>query len=771
MLDSAMVQEERTQENDAQRSPLRSIYTNNLPTILDHFGISLAVSTYQAGRVILVRKDADGINTHFRTFHKPMGIAASGQRLTIGGQNTVWYYRNMPAVAPKLAPAGKHDAAYLPRQIHVTGDIDIHEMAWAEDELWLVNTKFCCLCTLDPDHSFTPRWRPPFVSELAPEDRCHLNGLALQDGRPQYVTALGETDSAGAWRANKRDGGILMDVPSSKTLLRGLSMPHSPRLYNGHLWLLESGVGSLALVDPAARTWETVSLLPGFTRGIDFAGPLAFIGLSQVRESAVFARIPLVERLGVDERACGVWVVNIETGETVAFLQFEEGVQEIFAVQVLPNARFPEMLEWNNPTINSSYVIPDAALDDVPEQIRKPLKTAAPAAEGSVEFELQEGLRLLNANDFQGAEARFLRAQEMAPHRPEGYTQQGRALAARGRLAEAVDAYRQAIAVRTGDAQAHTYLGMAQLKQGNLAEGLANYEWRWRTDIYSRPPLSAPVWDGRALRGGTLLVRAEPDAAETVQFARFLPAAAARAGQLILEAPEPLRALLAEVEGVTRVNPPGKTAAAAYQAQASMTALAAALGVELGTLPAAEFPYLRPPADRSIDVTQIPGRPFKVGFAWQGSAARLDAAGSTIPLSALGPLFAAQGVAFYSLEYGADAGQAAQWLNKGVQQIFIRQIGDWADAAAAIQAMDLVIAADGPVAHLSGALGVPLWVLLPHAAGWTWLESGASTPWYPHVRLFRRQQPGAWAAVVSEVLGELQQFSGNSRHSSEYGEN
>ncbi|GAP63277.1 hypothetical protein ARMA_1700 [Ardenticatena maritima] len=351
--------------------PLRSVFTSNLPAILTQLGISLAVSTYQAGHVILVRAEPDGgLNTHFRSFHKPMGIAHNPRNgsLSIGGANTVWTYRNVPAVAPKVEPQGRHDAAYLPRQIHITGDIDIHEMAYdADGQLWVVNTRFCTLCTLDPDHSFNPVWRPHFVTALAPEDRCHLNGLCMVNGRPAYVTALGETDTPGGWRENKKDGGILMDVAQNRVLLRGLSMPHSPRLYNNQLWLLESGEGSLALVDLPNRTWHTITKLPGFTRGIDFVGPLAFIGLSQVRESAVFSGIPLVERL--EERVCGVWVVNIQTGETVAFLRFEEGVQEIFAVQVLP-ARYPDLLEWNDPLVMTSYVVPDAALADVPPPLK-----------------------------------------------------------------------------------------------------------------------------------------------------------------------------------------------------------------------------------------------------------------------------------------------------------------------------------------------------------------------------------------------------------------
>ncbi len=356
-------------KNGREVPTLRSVYTSNLPEILAQLNISLAVSTYQAGKVILVRNDGGTINTHFRNFAKPMGIAADHSRLTVGGSNTVWYYRNMPAVAPKLEPNGKHDACYLPRRIHVTGDIDIHELAWSSDNvLWLVNTKFGTLCTLDDDHSFIPRWRPHFVTELAPQDRCHLNGLCMVNGQPKYVTTLGETDTPGGWRENKKDGGILMDVDSNEILLRGLSMPHSPRLYQDQLWLLESGEGSIAKVDLAQRSWQTMTKVPGFTRGIDFIGPLAFIGLSQVRESATFSGIPLVDRL--EERTCGVWVVNIQTGETVAFLRFEEGVQEIFAVQILP-ARFPEMLEWGDELLATSYVVPDEALKDVPQVIRE----------------------------------------------------------------------------------------------------------------------------------------------------------------------------------------------------------------------------------------------------------------------------------------------------------------------------------------------------------------------------------------------------------------
>ena len=186
------------------QASLRSIHTNNFPALLNHLGISLVVSTYQAGKVVLIRADGNTLNTHFRIFQKPMGLATDHTgRMAIGTSAYIWELRNVPAAAAKLEPFGKHDACFLPRNIHVTGDIDIHEMAWGDDGLWFVNTRFSCLCTQDLDHSFVPRWRPPFVSAYAPEDRCHLNGLELVDGMPKYVTALGTTNTVGGWRRAK----------------------------------------------------------------------------------------------------------------------------------------------------------------------------------------------------------------------------------------------------------------------------------------------------------------------------------------------------------------------------------------------------------------------------------------------------------------------------------------------------------------------------------------------------------------------------------------
>jgi uncharacterized protein (TIGR03032 family) len=356
--------------------PLCSVHTSNFSAILQELGISVLVTTYQAGKLVMLRPDGERLNTHFRSFAKPMGLAVDGDRLAIGTSVEIWEYHNAPAVARCLEPSGRHDACFLPRSSVCTGDIQIHEMAWAnsrgdDPELWFVNTRFSCLCTRSNTHSFVPRWRPPFITALAPEDRCHLNGLCLAQGRPAFVTALGTTDTPGGWRADKKSGGVLMDVASGEVITRGLSMPHSPRWYDGRLWVLESGRGGFGWVDPATGKYEELTVLPGFTRGLDFCGPLAFIGLSQVRESAVFSGIAIAER-PLAERCCGVWVVNIQTGQTIAYVKFEDAVQEIFAVQVLPGVRHPDVINDQPRLISDSFVVPDEALELVPGPLCHP---------------------------------------------------------------------------------------------------------------------------------------------------------------------------------------------------------------------------------------------------------------------------------------------------------------------------------------------------------------------------------------------------------------
>jgi uncharacterized protein (TIGR03032 family) len=368
-------------------NPVRASHSTSFPALLRELNASVLVTTYQAGKLVMLRGEGDrhNLDTHFRCFQAPMGLALDGGRLAVGTQMQVWEFEDVPAVCAKLDPPAKHDACFLPRASHFTGNIQGHEMAYgAGGELWMVNTRFSCLCTLDRSASFAPRWRPPFVTALEPSDRCHLNGLALVDGGPRYVTALGQTDEPAGWRANKARGGILMDVASGEVLARGLSMPHSPRWHAGRLWVCESGAGTLGYIDPTTGRYEPIAEVPGFTRGLDFAGNFAFVGLSQVRESAVFSGLPITERLAEQERICGVYVVNLTSGRVVALQRFDTTVQEIFAVTVLPGRCWPELINDDEAMLGSSFVVPDAALADVPAALRGPAPGAGHAPAGAM---------------------------------------------------------------------------------------------------------------------------------------------------------------------------------------------------------------------------------------------------------------------------------------------------------------------------------------------------------------------------------------------------
>jgi uncharacterized protein (TIGR03032 family) len=334
----------------------RYTQTDSFVEVLQQLGASLAITTYQANKLLVARAAGAGMSMLVRSFERPMGLAVNDDRLALGCHDRLWELRNAPAIAPQVEPAGQHDACFVPRTSHVTGDIGVHEVAYAGDELWVVNTRFSCLCTLDPSYSFVPRWRPPFITALAAEDRCHLNGLAIVNARPTYVTALGTTDVRDGWRANKAQGGCVIDVASRELVTRGLSMPHSPRWHDGRLWLLESGTGQLALIDAVTGQRQTVAALPGFARGLAFCGQYAFIGLSKIRPTSAMDGVPLAERR--DELKCGVAVVDIIAGRVSAMLEFQTAVEEIFDVQLLGGLHFPDVMGFQQDTIRHTFIVP-----------------------------------------------------------------------------------------------------------------------------------------------------------------------------------------------------------------------------------------------------------------------------------------------------------------------------------------------------------------------------------------------------------------------------
>jgi uncharacterized protein (TIGR03032 family) len=291
-----------------------------------------------------------------------MGLAVRVSELALATRHGVVLLADSPRQAreyPPEAPGG-YDALYLPRVMYRTCDLLVHDVAFGEDNcLWIVNTRFSCLATLSRRFSFEPRWHPPFITELTPEDRCHLNGIVLQAGQPKFVTALGETDAPGAWRANKATGGVLIDVPSNETVLRGLCMPHSPRWHDGMLWFLDSGKGQLCVIQPGDSNATVVTELPGYLRGLCFAGMYALIGLSLIREKHTFGGLPIGED---NERLrCGVAVVDLRTGQMCGFLEFASGCEEIYEVQFLPSVRCGMILNLEDPVSGQAITAPQFA--------------------------------------------------------------------------------------------------------------------------------------------------------------------------------------------------------------------------------------------------------------------------------------------------------------------------------------------------------------------------------------------------------------------------
>lgn len=323
-------------------------------------GGSLIVSTYQAGKVALIGWDGRQIRLLMREFDKPLGLAVDGERVALAARHEVWLFANAPLLAPEYIEQqpGRYDAIYLPRITYQTGDLNTHDLSFVDGELVLVNTRFSCLARLSDRYNFTPFWKPSFVSDVVPEDRCHLNGLALVQGRPRYVTALGTTDTPGGWRPAKATGGVVIDVTNDEIVLHGLSMPHSPRWHDGRLWLLDSGTGRLLAADPAAQRAETVCELPGYLRGLCFVGPYAVVGMSKIREKHIFGGLPIQKRCA--RLHCGLAVVDTRSGSQVGLFEYTAGCEELYDVRFLPGVYRPMILNFAKTAAREAMVTPGA---------------------------------------------------------------------------------------------------------------------------------------------------------------------------------------------------------------------------------------------------------------------------------------------------------------------------------------------------------------------------------------------------------------------------
>lgn len=322
---------------------------------------SLAVTTYQAGKLLFFGTRPDGGLWHFnRNIGRCLGLALTGNELWVSADHQV--FRMIDALTPGTRGPGGEDGYYLPQQSWFTGDIDTHDMAISGDgRVLLISTRFNCLAALSPTHSFTPVWRPPFISALAGEDRCHLNGLAMRDGKPAFATAVSTSDTLDGWREGRRDGGVVIDIASNRIVARGLSMPHSPRWHDGRLWLHDSGTGRFGSIDMASGRFEPVAFLPGYLRGLAFAGNQAVMGLSRPRgDDGTFSGLALDDELAARglSAECGLAIVDLGTGAVTETLFIDGVVRELYDVAILPGRRQPGCLGPLSPELKSSISLP-----------------------------------------------------------------------------------------------------------------------------------------------------------------------------------------------------------------------------------------------------------------------------------------------------------------------------------------------------------------------------------------------------------------------------
>jgi len=320
--------------------------------------LSLGFTTYQTNRLFFLGSQANGqIKLNERLFDKPMGLYLAGKSLYMTTRYQLWHFDNFLGNGQKYKEC---DRLYVPRTAYTTGDVNAHEVVLDDaGKLIFVNTDFSCLATLSPDYNFVPIWQPPFISKLVAEDRCHLNGLAMVEGKPAYVTACSTTDTAAGWRNHRHDGGVVIDVTQNEIIATGLSMPHSPRWYQGKLWLLNSGTGELGYIED--RQFHPITFCPGFVRGLAFWQNFAFVGLSQLR-SQTFTGLTLENRLNSqgNRPQCGLMVIDLQTGTALHWLYFQGVIEELFDVAVLPGVLQPQAIGLQSDEIQRLVTFPNS---------------------------------------------------------------------------------------------------------------------------------------------------------------------------------------------------------------------------------------------------------------------------------------------------------------------------------------------------------------------------------------------------------------------------
>lgn len=338
-------------------APYSCSFTPQLPQLLLSLNCSIAITTYQAGKLVFISPaDENRLTQLPRTFDNPMGFEVNGDRMVLATKNEIIYFENSKELAVHY-PNRKntYDSLFLPRATFYSGQVDIHDVALGTDGIWAINTSFSCLCQVTGNFNFIPKWQPPFITQLVSEDRCHLNGMALVNGKPKYVTALGKTNTQQGWRDTIVDGGILMDVETNEIILYNLAMPHSPMMYKGELYVLLSATGEIIKVNMKEKKYEVIKQLNGFCRGMDIYGDYLFVAMSKLRKSSnTFGNLSFPGNAD----SAGIKIIHLPTKELVAEINYQSSVDEIYSLKILADTIRPNILNTISPLHKYSLSIP-----------------------------------------------------------------------------------------------------------------------------------------------------------------------------------------------------------------------------------------------------------------------------------------------------------------------------------------------------------------------------------------------------------------------------
>lgn len=424
------------------------------------------------GAVLMLGSNPDGSpSLQTAAFDRAMGMCCHEDAFWLVTQRMVWRFEREKK-APSPANPSSHDYLYVPRVGYTTGQVDGHEITVTDEHgPVFVNTLFNCLATVDEKFNFRPLWHPAFIRDLAPEDRCHLSGVAIADGKPKYVTMHAQSDHAQGWRASRASGGLIMDIDQDEVIAESLSMPHSPRFQNEQLWVLNSGTGHLGKIDQSSKQFEPVRFVPGYARGLSIHSKYAFVGLSKPRRERAFLGLPLQATLEKHnmEACCGIEVIDMETGSVVHSVRIESSIMELFDVTVLPGVLRPGMLSFTSSkyahhfsfsyqgqlhhwesasphvtpssTIAASDSFPHTKTDDEPDMLaprHMPVKTAR--AFNNL------GLMHVQQDNMQDAKVCFDQAIALDPKHAGAWNNLGNIMQRQDRLDDAIKCYRHSVA-------------------------------------------------------------------------------------------------------------------------------------------------------------------------------------------------------------------------------------------------------------------------------------------------------------------------------------